>query len=182
METVREGLLRRHMNLELHRPVVCEQERTATFYLWNLSGQMVGYQLHRPDAPKTSACNNPRDGRYYTYRKQPTHGVWGVESLCLSDGPVFVTEGVFDAARMTAVGQSALAMCANNPQRDMRDWLYSLARPVVVVCDNDKNRAGNKLAKFGHYVEYCPKLGMDLGDAPQDFVNYLVNKYNPNNK
>ena len=176
MESVTEYLLRRHLNLDLHRPVVNETERTATFLLYNLSGQLVGFQQHRPDALKTPQKMGPREARYFTYRKQPTHGVWGLESFYLSDGPVFVTEGVFDAARLTAVGQTALATCCNDPQRDLGNWLQSLARPVVVVADNDK--AGKKLAKFGNYVEYCPEEGQDLGDCPQEFVDFLVKKYN----
>jgi len=176
METVTEYLLRRHLNLNLHRPIVNEAERTATFLLYNLSGQLVGYQQHRPDASKTPQKMGPREARYFTYRKQPTHGVWGLETFCLSGGPVFVTEGVFDAARLTAVGQTALATCCNDPQRDLGNWLQCLARPVVVVADNDK--AGRMLAKFGNYVEYCPEAGQDLGDCPQEFVDFLVEKYN----
>jgi len=176
MESVTEYLLRRHVNLDLHRPVVNEAERTATFLLYNLSGQLVGFQQHRPDAEKTPQKLGPREARYFTYRKQPTHGVWGLESFYLSKGPVFVTEGVFDAARLTAVGQTALATCCNDPQRDLGNWLQSLARPVVVVADNDK--AGKKLAKFGNYVECCPEEGQDLGDCSQEFVDFLVEKYN----
>ena len=176
METVTEYLRRRHLDLDLHRPVVNEAERTATFLLYNLSGQLVGFQQHRPDALKTPQKMGPREARYFTYRKQPTHGVWGLESFYLSEGPVFVTEGVFDAARLTAVGQTALATCCNDPQRDLGNWLQCLARPVVVVADNDK--AGRKLAKFGNYVEYCPEEGQDLGDCPQEFVDFLVEKYN----
>jgi DNA primase len=176
METVTEYLRRRHLDLDLHRPVVNEAERTATFFLYNLSGQLVGFQQHRPDAGKTPQKLGPREAQYFTYRKQPTHGVWGLESFHLSDGPVFVTEGVFDAARLTAVGQTAMATCCNDPQRDLGNWLQSLARPVVVVTDNDE--AGKKLAKFGNYVEYCPEEGQDLGDCPQEFVDFLVRKYN----
>lgn len=175
METVEQYLVRRHVNLELHRPVVDEKERTATFFLYNLSGQLVGYQQHRPDAGKTPQKRGPREARYFTYRKQPTHGVWGLESLYQSDGPVFLTEGVFDAARLTALGQSALATCCNDPQKDLRNWLLLLQRPVVVVCDNDL--AGRKLAKFGHFAEFCPEAGQDLGDCPQQWVNWLVDKY-----
>jgi len=46
---------------------------------------------------------------------------------------------------------------------------------------NDKMReenddAGRKLAKFGDYVEVAPD-GKDLGEAPNDYVQFLVNKY-----
>jgi hypothetical protein len=58
--------------------------------------------------------------------------------------------------------------------------LMMLQRPVVVVCDNDP--AGRKLAKFGHYAEFCPVEGQDLGDCSQEWVLSLVHKYNPNNR
>lgn len=44
----------------------------------------------------------------------------------------------------------------------------------VAVCDNDD--AGRKLAKFGDYVEVVPE-GKDLGESPDNYVQYLVNKY-----
>ena len=49
-----------------------------------------------------------------------------------------------------------------------------LNRPVVAVCDNDD--AGIKLSTFGDYVEVVPE-GKDLGDATEDYVQYLLNKY-----
>ena len=45
-------LLKRRCNVSLHRPVLDSEEQVATFYLWNLSGQLVGYQQYRPTAPK----------------------------------------------------------------------------------------------------------------------------------
>lgn len=173
--TVTQYLRFRHVDLDLHRPFVDEVERTATFYLYNLSGQLVGYQQHRPDVGKTPQKKGPKEARYFTYRKQPTHAVFGLESLYQSSGPVFLTEGVFDAARLTEVGESALAVCCNDPQKDLRNWLQMLQRPVVVVADNDP--AGRKLAKFGNYVEYCPEAGQDLSDSPDSYVQWLLQKY-----
>jgi hypothetical protein len=175
METVAEYLRRRHVNFELHRPVVDEAERTATFLFFNLSGQLVGYQQHRPDVGKSPQKVGPKAARYFTYRKQPTHGVFGLESLYQNNGPVFLTEGVFDACRLTSLGQAALAVCCNDPPKDLGNWLLLLRRKVVVVADNDA--AGRKLAKFGDCVEFCPGEGQDLGDCPQDFVTHLLNKY-----
>ena len=45
-------LLKRCCNVSLHQPVLDSKEQVATFYLWNLSGQLVGYQQYRPTAPK----------------------------------------------------------------------------------------------------------------------------------
>lgn len=170
---IREHLIERHINLELHRPVLCNKLNIASFYCWSLSGKLVGYQQYNPGGNKR-IFNSKLGGKYYTYRKQPTVCVWGTESLSQSDGVVYLTEGIFDAARMTNLGQSAIAVLANNPPKDYKNWLKLLNRPVVVVCDNDS--AGMKLAKFGDHVEVVPQ-GKDLGDAPDDYVRHLLDKY-----
>lgn len=171
--TLRQHLVERHVNLNLHRPVIDEKQGVATFYCWNLAGQMIGYQQYNPNGLKKK-FNSKSEGRYYTYRKAPTVTVWGVESLYLGNGPVFITEGIFDAARLTARGQSALATLANNPPRDYKNWLAMLNRPIVAVCDNDA--AGRKLAKFGNYVEVVPS-GKDLGECEEDYVSWLIECY-----
>jgi hypothetical protein len=170
-----EHLRQRHLNLELHRVLLDEEVGVATFPLYNLSGQLVGYQQYNPLGDK-KIFNSKLGGKYYTYRNkvQCTVAMWGLESFYQSSGPVFLAEGVFDACRMTEVGQSALASLSNNPPKDYGNWLGMLCRPVVVVCDNDV--AGKKLAKFGNYVEVVPD-GKDLGEAPDDYVRYLVEKY-----
>lgn len=161
----------RHLDLELHRPMVDQDEGVVTFYLWNLSGQLVGYQQYRPLGEKKPQ-NNPKEGKYFTYRKQPTLAVWGVESL-VYPGPVFVCEGVFDAARLTEKGCAALAVLSNNTGWDLKNWLGCLNRLTVAVCDNDE--AGRKLAKFGREVVYTEDK--DLGDSSDEFVEALVRRY-----
>jgi DNA primase len=173
MESILQHLVSRHVDLNLHRPVMDETERVATFFLYNLSGQIVGYQQYRPDASKDKK-NNPREGRYFTYRPKHTIAVWGLESLDLRNGLVFVTEGIFDAARLTELGQPALAVLSNDPSVDTRNFLNCLGRRVVAVCDPD--RAGRKLAKVGHHAEIMP-AEHDLGDAPAEFVRQLISKY-----
>ena len=169
MQTVLEHLKSRHLDVELHRPMVDEVERVATFFLWNLSGEVVGYQQYRPEGDK-KPNNNPKLGKYFTYRQKPTLGVWGVESLHLTPHVVFLTEGLFDAARLTQRGYSALACLTNNPQKDLKNWLQLLNRKVVAVCDNDV--AGRKLAKFGDTVVYCEDK--DLGDSTDEFVTKVL--------
>lgn len=172
METLTEHLKRRHLDLALHRPVLDEAERVATFYLWNLSGQMVGYQQYRPEGEKKPQ-NNPKEGKYFTHRTQPTVAVWGVESLHLTPNVVFLTEGVFDAARLTERGYSALAALSNNPSQDLRNWLTFLNRKVVAVCDNDV--AGKRLAKFGDVAVFTEDH--DLGDSSDEYVTRLLETY-----
>lgn len=165
-------LLDRHVDLNLHRPVLDEVEGVVTFYLWTLSGTLCGYQQYRPEANKTKA-NHPKEGRYYTLRGLPTVGVFGVESLHLTPHVVFVTEGVFDACRLTELGVSALAVLSNNPSKDVANFLACLGRKVVTVCDNDA--AGRKLAKFGHEAVFTEDH--DLGDSTDEYVKALVERY-----
>lgn len=172
MNTVLEHLKDRHVDLNLHRPWIDEDERVAVFYLYNLSGSIIGYQQYRPDADKMKD-NHPKEGRYFTYRKQPTLAVWGVESLHLTPHVVFLTEGVFDAARLTERGYSALAVLTDNPTKDLRNWLSMLNRKVVAVCDNDK--AGRRLAKFGDVAVFTEDK--DLGEATDEYVTRLLETY-----
>lgn len=162
----------RHLDFNLHRPMLDEAEGVATFYLWNLSGQLLGYQQYRPSANKEKN-NHPKEGRYYTFRRKENLTVWGLESLHLTPHVVFVTEGVFDAARLTNLSVSAVAVLSNDPGGDVRNWLMSLNRLVVVVADNDK--AGKKLAKYGNVAVFTEDH--DLGDSTAEFVQSLVDRF-----
>lgn len=168
-QTLEQHLLGRFCRLDLHRPVLDEETKTATFFLWNLSGQLVGFQTYKPEKNKTRS-NDPREGRYFTYRSQPTVAVFGMESFHLRRDVLFVTEGVFDACRLTWRGFPAVAVLSNNQKPELRDWLLSLNRRVVAVCDNDE--AGKKLAKFG--TESVTMAEGDLGDAGDGTVNLLL--------
>ena len=174
METLTDHLKRRHLDVELHRPVLDEVERVVTFYLYNLSGQLVGYQQYRPEGTKKPS-NNPKLGKYYTYKKQPTLAVWGVESLHLIPHVVFLTEGLFDAARLTERRYSALAALSNDPSLELRNWLTCLNRRVVAVCDNDEKGAGKRLAKFGDQVVFTSEK--DLGDSSDEEVSDILARF-----
>jgi hypothetical protein len=172
MQTVHQHLLGRHCDLSLHRPWVDEENNVATFPLWNLSGQMVGFQQYRPDGTK-SRNNDPRAGKYFTFRQSPTLAVFGVESLHLTPHVVFLTEGVFDACRLTERGVSALAVLSCDVNKEFHGWLRALNRCVVAVCDNDA--AGRKLAKFGHEAVFMNEK--DLGDSTDDEVTDFLKGY-----
>lgn len=134
---------------------------------------MVGFQRYYPYGDK-KVFNNPSVGKYYNYRGSSDVAVWGLESWNLSN-TLFLTEGVFDAARLTWHGMSALAVLSNDPDKSTTRWLWTVRkiRPVVAVCDNDK--AGLKLAKYGTFSEIVE--GHDLGDASEEYVKKLVEKW-----
>ena len=162
----------RHLDIDLHKPLLDEDAGVVTFLLYNLSGQIVGYQQYRPNAPKI-AQNEARAGRYFTYKGSNKVAVFGLESLHLTPNVVFVTEGVFDAARLTSKGVSALAVLSNKPTSDVKNFLNSLGRLVVVVCDNDK--AGRMLASVGHVAVFLDEK--DLGESSEEAVDALVKKF-----
>lgn len=164
----------RHFDFHLHTAWINEDDKCATFPIWNLSGQLVGYQVYRPDASKEKN-NDPREGRYFTRVKEGKVGVWGLESWNLSN-TLFVTEGVFDAARLTNAGFAAIAVCGNDVSPTTRSWLNIVRsnRNTVSVCDNDN--AGRKLRYLGHtfhVVEYG-----DMGDASDEYVANFLSEYN----
>lgn len=173
MTTLMQHLQERHIDVDLHRPHLDLELDLATFYLWNLSGALVGFQQYRRAGDK-KVNNSPREGKYFTYSKQSTVAVWGVESLHLTPHVVFLTEGLFDAARLTEMGYSAVAVFSNDPGTDVRNWLRTLNRKVVAVCDGDK--AGAKLAKYAD-VSLCLLNAKDLGEADDQTVEYLLKHF-----
>jgi hypothetical protein len=170
---VKKHLLERYLNPDLY--TVSWDDETASFALWNLSGQWCGYQQYRPFAPKTLR-NDPRGGRYFTWAKDRLV-VWGLESWDFRKDVLFVTEGVFDACRLHNLGLPAIAVLANDPKR-IRPWLGSLARHTVAVCDADD--AGVKLGKLCDQA-VTTALGKDLGDMTTlqvlDFVKENFPRY-----
>lgn len=171
--TVLNHIRERSFDDSLHTAWVDEDEGVAVFPLWNLSGRMVGYQQYRPSANKKK-CNDPKMSRYFTYRKGRVVGVWGLESWNLSN-TLFVTEGVFDATRITSLGYSAIATLSNDIDDSTKNWFKCIKtnRFVVAVCDNDSS--GLRLAKCGH-ESHVVEIG-DLGSVPEEYVVNLLKGY-----
>jgi len=140
---------------------------SVTFPLWNLSGQMVGYQVYKPNAEKNHNLE-PRDQRYYTYvsrfgGKEPSLAVWGLETVT-SDKPLYLVEGVFDACKLHNLGLSAVAVLSCDPKH-LKSWLGTLPQKKVAVCEGDS--AGRKLAKFGNSAVFLPE-GKDVGELSDE--------------
>lgn len=165
----------RHVDFKLHRVWLDEKNHVATFPIYNLRSQLLGYQQYRPDGNK-SVNNNPRMGKYFTRKpSNPEPTYWGAESWNLSN-TLFLVEGLFDAARLTSLGYSALAVFTNNPGSNFLGFisLIQQLRPVVAVCDADA--AGIKLAKYAH-KHYTLTTGKDVSDAEEQEILSLVRRY-----
>jgi hypothetical protein len=165
----------KHRELDLTKySGVSVHNNVYTFPLWNLLGQMVGYQQYRPDMGK-GRTTNPKDMRYYTYLPKHTNTAWGLETLNTKKPYLLVVEGVFDAVKLHNAGVNALAVLANDP-KPLKRWLDTLGYLIVPVCDGDA--AGKKLAKLTNCdkVEYLPE-GFDVGDMSGMCVEEVFGKY-----
>jgi hypothetical protein len=136
-------LKQRGMDPKLYSFARSYSASTVTFYLWNLSGQLVGYQQYRPN--KTSKReNNPRQSRYFTKMKEKD-GVFGLELLDPCQSTIYIVEGVFKAAVLHRLGYNALAVLTNHPKR-LKPWFRILrAQGWNLVAIGDNDAAGQKL-------------------------------------
>lgn len=170
MNTVEQKLRERHLDPTKYH--VSWDDEVATFLLFNLSGQIVGYQNYRWYAEKVRN-NDPRESKYFTYMKKDALCVWGMESFNFRPDVLFLTEGIFDAVQLHNIGLPAVAVLSNNPKQ-LRPWLKTLARHVVAVCDGDK--AGRSLAKLGDEAVIMAD-DTDLGDLSEENVRKTVDKW-----
>ncbi|MAD75611.1 MAG: hypothetical protein CML20_12630 [Rheinheimera sp.] len=173
-----EHLSNRNFDQSLYSGVlVDETSGTVTFPLWNLSGQMVGYQQYKPGAPKNQGLK-PSEQKYFTYTGKVNDkaklAAFGVERLNKSDKLCFVAEGVFDVAPLHLLGVNALGLLTSNPKH-LKSWLHSLGYTLVALCEGDK--AGKQLSKYAHHSEFLEE-GCDPGDMPLEWFKSLVLKYN----
>ena len=172
----------RGLNIERYNLFLSEKF-CVVFPLWNLSGQMVGFQTYNPFKPKHDNNLNPVELRYHTYvrRDQETNStniaVFGVDLLDFKQKFVFVVEGVFDACKLHNLGLNALAVLTSDAER-YKSWLWSLGFVVVPVCEDDYNCAGLKLSLLANTNEVIYlSNGCDLGDLEQTVVYELFKKY-----
>jgi len=169
---IKQHLLSRHIDFDVH--AVYMSETKATFMLYNLSGQVVGYQQYSPLAPKLSS--NALDGRYYT-RRSPHLCVFGLETLSESQNTIFITEGIFDIARLTEKGCSGIALLTNSPNSSMYNFLDCLPKRRILVIDNDKGGQFLKKTLTGLIHDVIIPPFKDLGEATDDYVNQIIDEY-----
>lgn len=175
MDVLRHIVEERGLQPERYR--VFADDETATFLLYNLSGQIVGYQRYRPGAPKHHPTRE--DERYFPEVSEQRHpgnrrtlaiAAWGLESLSYRDDVLFLVEGIFDAVKLHNLDLPAIAVLANDPKH-LAGWLRLLPRRMIVVADPDEG--GAKLRKFGD-VAITAEPHHDLGEMTTDQVRLML--------
>lgn len=159
------------------RVIIDEKTEDVYFFLYNLSGQMVGFQKYNPNYLKTgqTKLDDPRMVKYFTWvteeGKGKSIGVWGLESTQFGDDYIFITEGIFDAARIHEAGLPAIAVLCNNPSDSLKSWLATLPQKKIVIYDNDA--PGRKLMKVGDFSYTVPR-DKDVNDlTPEEAKVFL---------
>jgi hypothetical protein len=174
--TIEDHLKERGIDTQKTRVIIDGDD--TYFFLYNLSGQMIGYQKYNPHYPKTGQSNlsNPRLAKYFNLvsdeDKFKKIAAWGLESVDLmNDKFLFITEGIFDCARVHQSGYPGIAVLCNDPSDQLKNWLKTLPQKKIVIYDNDK--AGQKLIKVGDFSFSVP-VGKDLNDlSPEEAKLFL---------
>lgn len=138
------------------------EEEIVTFPLWNLSGQLVGYQQYNWDKPKARQ-NKPREQKYFTYTPKQTIGVYGIDMLPSNPREtVYLVEGVWEALVGWSFGLPCIAVLGvtSKPNKDLHNFISSLPYNVVSLCQPDK--AGVGLSKLANR---SLTLAADLDDC-----------------
>lgn len=141
---LKQHLKERGMDPDLYKPAYGYSASKVTFYLYNLTGQIVGYQHYRPFAGKKKLKNDPKLGKYYTYCPKETIAVFGLETLDKRKKKLYVTEGIFKAAVLHRLGFNAIAVLTSTP-KPMKRWFRLLRETYDVVAIGDADDAGRKL-------------------------------------
>lgn len=152
MSGIHAELLRRHYNYNKFAVWIDQTENLATFPLYDTVGRLVGYQQYNPSTHEKKS-NDPKCSRYFTYHrgvKDTGYGVvWGLDNIQHYNGTLFVTEGVFEAARILSLGYDAIAILSSCPPKQTITQLYGLGFEKLIWCgDNDKAGRRSKVIKM----------------------------------
>ena len=186
-------LKERGIDLSKTRVILDKESNVATFLIYNLSGQLIGYQYYNPNGDKNTVLarqkmksrqfKNEDDIaslkdfiKYYTRISNFQKGVavYGLETYNKDSDILFVTEGIFDCNKIHEAGLPAIATLTNAGSNELITWLRMLPQKIVAILDNDES--GGVLKKISDYSYNTPKGYKDLGECPQEIVNEYISK------
>jgi len=168
----------RGLMLEMYSDVfVSETDGVATFLLWNLSGQLVGYQVYNPNGTKKEKTNL-KNMKYRTQVGGSFHQpVWGLCSIRPETKVVFLVEGVFDAAKLHATGFAALAIFSSAGSKQLTQFLNLLPYRLISILDNDDS--SKSFSSFSDVILVTPSPYKDVGEMPIEELKNFLNEHCP---
>lgn len=145
---------------DISRSIDWENE-VVTFYIYNLSGQIIGFQKYQWDKPKRSKELKPSELKYFSHITNKSIALFGLQYFDKNQKNIYLVEGVWDAITLIARGYNALAVLSNNSNK-LKNWLYTMPYDFLPVCDGDS--AGLKLRNLsttGSYVQMPDSLDVN---------------------
>lgn len=126
--------------------------------------KLIGYQQYNWNETKKRS----NYGKYYTYVSDnyKSYSFWGMEYL-FGDGPLIVTEGIFDAIRAINCGYRAVALLTATPNERLIYWFNLVTSGQYKVCIKDKKGDQNFLHRISTKVVDSVDYD-DLNDYPQE--------------
>ena len=179
-KSIKKHLEKRHLDISKYPSLyISEEHGKAYFWLYNLSGMIIGYQCYTPSLPKRGHHLEDHERRYCTRMTKVDGSImltaFGLDILDPSKRDIFVVEGIFDACRIHSLGLNALAVLCSDIDF-LSDFLKSLGYRLIPVCEGDE--AGAKLSKLATHKETIYlKEGYDLGDLTEKEVFDIFSKY-----
>lgn len=158
----------RGMNTKLYRFARNYSTTCITFYLWNMSGQMVGYQSYRPDKFEKKT-NNPKLSRYFSRLKEKD-GVFGLDVLNPADRTIYIVEGVFKAAVLHRLGYNAVAVLTSTPKR-LKPWFKIMRQTWNIIAIGDNDDGGKQLVDIVGRGFQSP---IDIDEMPDEDIIELL--------
>jgi hypothetical protein len=139
--------------------------------------KLIGYQRYDWRADK-KRDNGPK-GRYFTWVSEPYKKcyAYGYDNL-FGHGPLFVTEGIWDAIRVTANWFDCLALLTATPTKQTKQWLRFVAsgRPIIAIADSDKKLgtgwADHQIVPNSRHPDF-----KDISDMPHEKAGEFLNEY-----
>jgi len=178
--SITKHLKERHLDITLYNSIyISEENSKAYFFLYNLSGQIVGYQCYSPLLPKRDHKALDSERRYHTKITKECNKVkltsFGLDILDPSKRDIFLVEGVFDACRLHSLGLNSLALLCSDVDY-LKSFLFSLGYKLIPVCEGDES--GLKLSSLATSDEIIYlKKGIDIGDMSKDEIDLIFSKY-----
>lgn len=157
----------------------------VTFPLWGINGSLLGYQRYSWNQPKKRS----NIGKYFTWitEEYKPLAFWGMEyvtskvSPCglhseVSQPPLLVCEGIFDAIRCIQCGFRACAILTATPSKQFVQWFNYLTYHQMTIAIKDNDGAKSGLDKLGNSGIITCEWHKDMGDHTVNEADEWLNE------
>lgn len=176
---IRQHLIERGVDPDRSDIIIDKENNKATFLIYNLSGQLVGYQRYNPLGSKKNYVKDEALMKYFTWiGKDGTKGhkiaCWGLESIKPSTRILYLTEGIFDANMVHKTGRACVALLSGTPDEHMMGFLRLLPFRKIGIADNDEGSSKSRFSPFETVL--TPDPYKDCGEMTVNEVDAFLTR------